>query len=257
MSRIIAISSGKGGVGKTTAAANLGAALAARGQKTVLVDLDLGLRNLDVALGLETRVFYHLGDVLTAACELDEALVTDPERYPGLALLPAAQALDDGVVNLSSLRMLTDMLKKQFDMILVDSPAGIGPVFGTLIRCADEGIVVTAPVVAAVRDADKVLHLMEEAGIRKRSVLVNNVRPELVKKGFMMKPEDITDTLGVDLIGAIPDDDNVIIYANEGKALTGSRTPAGLAFDRIAARLMGEDVPVSAFKKKKKGLFRR
>ncbi len=255
MSRITLITSGKGGVGKTTAAAAIGAGLAAAGKSTAVVDLDLGLRNLDVALGLETQVFWHIGDVLKGSISLKEALV-ESERYPHLMLLAAAQTVRQETLTKESLQRVLAELSGMAEHVLIDSPAGIGAYFQMILPLADEGIVVTAPVVSAVRDADKVLHLMEEAGVRKRSVIVNGVRPELLRTGAMMQPADITDVLGVELLGVIPDDDAVISCANEGRPVSGTKTPAGQAYDRIIRRLLGENVPIPPIKKKK-GWFRR
>ncbi len=256
MSRITLITSGKGGVGKTTAAAAIGAGLAAAGKRTAIVDLDLGLRNLDVSLGLETQVFWHIGDVLKGTVSLENALISS-DRYPGLMLLAAAQTVRQETLTKEALQRVLTELSGMADQVLIDSPAGIGECFQMILPLVDEGIVVTAPVVSAVRDADKVLHLMEEAGVRKRSVIVNGVRPELVRTGAMMQPADITDVLGVELLGVIPDDDAVISCANEGRPVSGTKTPAGQAYDRIIRRLLGEEVPITPLKIKKKGWFRR
>ena len=256
MSRITVITSGKGGVGKTTAAAAIGAGLAAAGKRTAVIDLDLGLRNLDVALGLETQVFWHIGDVLKGTVSTEDALVVS-ERYPNLMLLAAAQTVKPETVTEETLKSVLAGLSEMTDHILIDTPAGIGEYFQKIIPLADEGIVVTAPVVSAVRDADKVLHLLEEAGVRKRSVIVNAVRPELVRTGAMMQPADITDVLGAELLGVVPDDDAVIVCANEGRPVSGTKTPAGQAYDRIVRRLLGEEVPIPPLKFKKKGWFRR
>lgn len=256
MAEILVITSGKGGVGKTTAAAAIGAGLAAAGKRTAVIDLDLGLRNLDVSLGLETQVFWHIGDVLKGTVSPADALV-ETERYPNLMLLAAAQAVRPGLVTEEAMRTLLGTLSGMADFILIDSPAGIGEYFQRVIPLADKGIVVTAPVVSAVRDADKVLHLLEEAGVRRRSIIVNGVRPELVRTGAMMKASDITDVLGAELLGVIPDDDAVIACANEGRPVSGTKTPAGQAYDRIVRRLLGEDVPIPPLKYKKKGWFRR
>ena len=256
MATVYVVTSGKGGVGKTTAAAAIGAGLAASGKRTALIDMDLGLRNLDVALGMETLVFYHIGDVLKGTVPLQDALVVS-ENYPGLSLLAAAQTVQPGTVTGEKIAALLQELGETNDCILIDCPAGIGEYFRTVIPLADEGIVITAPVVSAVRDADKVLHLLEEAGARRRRVIVNAVRPELVKKGVMMEAADITDVLGAELLGVIPDDVAVISLANEGKPASGTRTPAGEAYDRIVRRLLGEEVPIPPLKIKKKGWFRR
>ncbi len=256
MATVYVITSGKGGVGKTTLTAALGAGLAAAGKRTVLIDMDLGLRNLDVALGMETLVFYHIGDVLRGTVAPEDALVTS-ENYPNLFLLAAAQLVRPGIVTEDAVRNLLEELGKTADCILIDCPAGIGEYFRTIIPLADDGIVITTPVVSAVRDADKVLHLLEEAGVRRRRVVVNAVRPELVRKGAMMEPSDITDVLGAELLGVIPDDDAVILLTNEGKPLSTSRSQAGEACSRIVRRLLGEEVPIPPLKIKKKGWFRR
>ncbi len=256
MSRITLITSGKGGVGKTTAAAAIGAGLAAAGKRTAIVDLDLGLRNLDVSLGLETQVFWHIGDVLKGTVSAEDALVRS-DRYPNLMLLAAAQTVRQETLTKEALQRVLTELSGMAEHVLIDSPAGIGECFQLILPLADEGIVVTAPVVSAVRDADKVLHLLEEAGVRKRSVIVNGVRTELVRTGAMMQPADITDVLGAELLGVIPDDDAVISCANEGRPVSGTKTPAGQAYDRIVRRLLGEEVPIPPLKIKKKGWFRR
>ena len=255
MSRITLITSGKGGVGKTTAAAAIGAGLAAAGKRTALIDLDLGLRNLDVALGLETQVFWHIGDVLKGTISLEDALVVS-ERYPNLMLLAAAQTIKPGTVTEEGLRNVLEGLSQKAEHVLIDSPAGIGEYFQKIIPMADEGIVVTAPVVSAVRDADKVLHLLEEAGVRERSIIVGGVRPELLRTGDMMQAADIADVLGVRLLGVVPDDDAVIAAANLGKPVTAVRSRAGEAYGRIVRRILGEDLPIPPLKRKK-GWFRR
>ena len=256
MSRITIITSGKGGVGKTTAAAAIGAGLSAAGKRTAVVDLDLGLRNLDVALGLETQVFWHIGDVLKGTVTLEDALVAS-DRYPNLFLLAAAQTVRPEAFTKEALKTVLDGLSALAEHILIDSPAGIGEYFQKVIPLADEGIVVTAPVVSAVRDADKVLHLLEAAGVTKRSIIVNGVRPELVRTGDMMQAEDIADVLGTKLLGVVPDDDAVISAANIGKPVIDVRSQAGAAYSRIVRRILGEELPIPPLKKKKKGWFRR
>ena len=258
MARIIAVTSGKGGVGKTTVSANLGIGLAGLHKKVVIVDMDLGLRNLDVALGLETKVFYHLGDVLSGRVRVEEALVTSPD-YPYLYLLAAPQNLQSGLITEEAFRRLLTDLDKKCDFVLLDCPAGIGENFMHPIRMADEGLVVTSPVVSAVRDADKVLHLLEQVGVRRRYVLINDVRYELLMRGAMMNPKDISEVLGTELIGVIPDDDEVIECCNAGKPVEGTHSPAGEAFTRISRRLNGETLEIPTGRKlfhRKKGLFR-
>ncbi len=255
MGRIIAIASGKGGVGKTSAAASLGAALAAFGRKTLLVDMDLGLRNLDTVLGMELMVLNHIGDVLSQTILFEDA-ITEVTEHPGLFLLPASQVTDPAYMTEEMFHSLFIQLKKQYDIVLVDCPAGIGPYFQAVLSSADEGIAVAEPVVASVRDADKVLHLMEEAGIEYRFVLVNKLHYRLMKDTVMMMPDEISEVLGVPLLGVVPYDEQVIVYSNKGKSLAGSRTPAGKAFGRIAERMTGRSVSVPPLRKGMKGLFR-
>ena len=256
MGRVITIASGKGGVGKSTMAANLGVGLTKLNKKTVLVDMDMGLRNIDVILGMENLVLDHLGDYFENGSDWHEVLVRD-ERYPNLAVLAAAQNIDPSLITEDAFLSLIDGLKKEFDLVLIDAPAGVGPFFSLAVSAADEGIVVTQPTVPAVRDADKVLHLMEDAGIKRRFVLVNELRASLLKKKMVMTPQDITDVLGADLVGVVPEDIQVIVACNEGKTLIGSGTVSGNAIERIAKRICGTAVPLPALNKHRGGLFHR
>ena len=255
MGRIIAIASGKGGVGKSCVTAAAGAGLAALGRKTLMVDMDLGLRNLDTLFGMETQVLNHIGDYIRGNASLDE-VITPVEAHPGLFLLAAAQYIDPFEITKEVLAELFGQLRERFDVVLADCPAGIGPIFETVIQNADEGIAVTEPVVSAVRDADKVLHCMEDAGIKYRFIIVNKLRYQLMTRSVMMSPDEIGEVLGVSLLGIVPMDENVIICSNSGKSLIGSGTPAGKAFERIASRMTGRAVPVPRLKRGRKGLFR-
>ncbi len=240
--RAIVITSGKGGVGKTTVTANLGAALADSGKRVVVVDADVGLRNLDVVMGLENRVRLHSLDVIEERCELDEALVRDRVRR-SLMLLPAAQNRDKDEIEPEDMIDLIDELRDTFDVVLIDCPAGIEQGFRNAVVGAQEAIVVTTPEVSAVRDADRVAGLLPND--MPARLIINRVRPQLVKKGTMMSVDDVLEILRLELVGVIPDDKEVIVATNRGNPvidMTGS--PTGQALRRIASRLLGEDVPI-------------
>ena len=254
MSRVIVIASGKGGVGKTTIAANLGICLGQAERKTALVDLDLGLRNVDVTLGLETVVLNHLGDFFEERMPLEEVVTTD-ERYPGLALLAAPQNMDPADLKEEQLERLVQELRAAYDVILIDAPAGVGPVFSAAVKLADEGVVVTTPTVSAVRDADKVLHLMEAAGIPYRFVIVNMLRRQLMKEGIMMSPDDIRDVLGTPLLGVIPDDETALVGCNTGRPLVTVKCMSGSALRRIAERVRGTALSLPPLTARRRGLF--
>jgi len=240
--RAIVITSGKGGVGKTTVTANLGTALADAGKRVVVVDADVGLRNLDVVMGLENRVRNHSLDVIEEHCTLDEALVRDRMRK-SLSLLPAAQDRDKDEMPLDAMQRLVQELQARFDFVLIDCPAGIEHGFRNAIVGAQEAVIVTTPEVSAVRDADRVAGLLP--GDMPVKLIVNRIRPHLVKKGTMLNIEDVLDILRLDLIGVVPDDKDVIVATNRGAPvvdIAGSHT--GAAFRRIAARMLGENVPI-------------
>jgi septum site-determining protein MinD len=244
MGEVIVITSGKGGVGKTTTTANIGTGLALQGKKVVLIDTDIGLRNLDVVMGLENRIVYDLVDVVEGACRLKQALIKD-KRYEGLHLLPAAQTRDKNAVTPQQMVDLCEELKKEFDYILVDCPAGIEQGFKNAIAGADRALVVTTPEVSAVRDADRIIGLLEANEIRNPKLIVNRVRHDMVKRGDMMSIEDIIDILAIGLIGVVPDDENIIISTNKGEpAVTDNKSSAGQAYRNITRRIMGEDVPL-------------
>ena len=244
MGEVIVITSGKGGVGKTTTTANIGTGLAVSGKKVVLVDTDIGLRNLDVVMGLENRIVYDLVDVVEKTCRLKQALIKD-KRYDGLYLLPAAQTRDKNSVKPEQMIELCDELRQEFDYIIIDCPAGIEQGFKNAIAGADRAIVVTTPEVSAVRDADRIIGLLESQEIRNPRLIVNRVRADMVKRGDMMSIEDIVDILAIGLIGVVPDNEQIIISTNKGEpAVTDNKSMAGQAYRNITKRIMGEDVPL-------------
>lgn len=242
MSEVIVITSGKGGVGKTTTTANVGTGLAKEGKKVVLIDTDIGLRNLDVVMGLENRIVYNLVDVIEGNCRINQALIKD-KRYPTLYLLPSAQTRDKTAVSPEQMSKLTDQLKDEFDYILLDCPAGIEQGFQNAIAPADRAVVVTTPEVSSIRDADRIIGHLEAAQIKKTEMLINRIRPSMVARGEMMSVEDVTEILAIPLIGVLTDQEDIVIASNQGEPLAGKDSPAGQAFLNIARRLMGEAVP--------------
>lgn len=244
MGEVLVITSGKGGVGKTTTTANIGAGLALRGKKVVLIDTDIGLRNLDVVMGLENRIVYDLVDVIEGNCRVKQALIKD-KRYEGLHLLPAAQTRDKNSVNPEQMKKLCDELKQEFDFIVVDCPAGIEQGFKNAIAGADRAIVVTTPEVSAVRDADRIIGLLEANELNSPKLLINRLRADMVKRGDMMNIEDILEILAIDLIGVVPDDEKIVVSTNKGEpAVTDPKSAAGQAYREITSRIMGENIPV-------------
>jgi len=244
MSEIFVVTSGKGGVGKTTTTANLGSGLASLGHKVVLVDADIGLRNLDVVLGLENRIVYDITDVTGGHCRLRQALIKD-KRYEGLFLLPAAQTKDKTAVNPEQMKKLCAELEREFEYIFLDCPAGIEQGFRNAIAGARKAIVVTTPEVAAVRDADRVIGLLEASELRNPVLIVNRIRPKMVCYGDMMGIDDIIDILAIDLLGVVPEDEDVVISTNRGEAVvTDERSRSGQAYRNIIRRIKGEEVPV-------------
>jgi len=244
MGEVIVITSGKGGVGKTTTTANIGTGLAASGLKVVLVDTDIGLRNLDVVLGLENRIVYDIVDVTHGNCRLKQALIKD-KRFEGLHLLPAAQTKDKTAVTPDQIRELCAQLKKEFDYVIIDCPAGIEQGFKNAIAGAEKAIVVTTPEVSAVRDADRIIGLLEAAELHSPKLIVNRLRPLMVKRGDMMSIDDIIDILAIDLLGVVPEDEMIVITTNKGEpAVLDSNSHAGQAYRNMARRITGEDVPL-------------
>ncbi len=253
---VVTICSGKGGVGKTTTTANLAVALALTGKKVVCIDGDIGLRNLDVVLGLENRIVYDLVDVIEGRCRLRQAMIRD-KRLPELYLIPAAQTRDKSAVSPSDMVRLCDELRQDCDWILIDSPAGIERGFRNAIAPADTVIVVTNPEVSAVRDADRIIGIVEAEEKGPARLVINRVNPGMVKRGDMLTAEDVLELLAIELIGIVPEDENVIISTNRGQpiALDG-KTRAGMAFNNIARRLQGEKVPFLDLEQKD-GFFHR
>ena len=243
MSEVIVITSGKGGVGKTTTSANVGTGLAMLGKRVVLIDTDIGLRNLDVVMGLENRIVYNLVDVVEGNCRMKQALIKD-KRYPNLYLLPAAQTRDKTSVNPEQMVKLVDNLRPEFDYILLDCPAGIEQGFKNAIAGADRALVVTTPEVSAIRDADRIIGLLEQEELEEIDLIVNRIRMDMVRRGDMMSLSDVTDILAVNVIGAVPDDENIVISTNQGEPLVGLGSAAGQAYLEICRRLMGENIPV-------------
>ncbi len=241
--KVITVTSGKGGVGKTTATANLAAALAAYGAKVVCVDADIGLRNLDVVLGLENRIVYDLVDVVEGRCRLRQAMIRD-KRLPELYLIPAAQTRDKNSVSPSDMVRLCNELRAEHDWVLIDSPAGIERGFRNAIAPADIILVVTNPEVSAVRDADRIIGLIEAEEKGPARLIINRIKPSMVKRGDMLSAEDVLELLAVDLVGMIPEDETVIVGTNRGSPVAlDERSKAGQAFRNIARRLNGEQIP--------------
>lgn len=262
MSEVIVVTSGKGGVGKTTTSANVGTGLAKLNKKVVLIDTDIGLRNLDVVMGLENRIVYNLVDVIEGNCRIKQALIKD-KRYQNLYLLPSAQTRDKTSVSPEQMKQLTDELREEFDYIILDCPAGIEQGFKNAIAGADRALVVTTPEVSAIRDADRIIGLLEANEVKKTDLIVNRIRMDMVKKGDMMSIDDVVDILSINLIGAVPDDENIVISTNNGEPLVGSDTMAGKAYLNICKRIMGEEVPLldlngkSSFFTKLAGIFKK
>ena len=244
MGEVIVITSGKGGVGKTTTTANLGTGMALLGKKVVLIDTDIGLRNLDVVMGLENRIVYDIVDVIEGTCRLKQALIKD-KRFDGLYLLPAAQTRDKNSISPQQMVTLCEELKKEYDYVVIDCPAGIEQGFKNAIAGADRALVITTPEVSAVRDAVRIIGLLEANEVRNPQLIVNRVRQDMVKRGDMMSIEDIIDILAIGLIGVVPDDENIIISTNRGEpAVNDNKALAGQAYRNITRRIIGEDVPL-------------
>lgn len=238
----IVITSGKGGVGKTTTSANIGTGLAILGKSVVVVDADIGLRNLDVVMGLENRIVYDIVDAVEKNCRLKQALIRD-KRYEKLYLLPAAQTKDKSAVKPEQMLELVNELKKEFDYIIIDSPAGIEQGFQNSIAGADIALIVTTPEISAVRDADRVIGLLEAKGLNNPKLIINRIRQEMVKRGDMMNIDDIVDILAVDLLGIVPDDEAIVISTNKGEPVViDEKALSGKAYRNITRRIIGDEV---------------
>jgi len=241
--RVVTVTSGKGGVGKTTATANIGVALASAGQRVVCIDADIGLRNLDVVMGLENRIVYDLVDIVEGRCKLRQAMIKD-KRLPDLHLIPAAQTRDKTAVSPKDMVRLADEIRPDFDWVVIDSPAGIERGFRNAVAPADIVLIVTNPEVSAVRDADRIIGLVEAEEKGPAQLVINRVKPEMVRRGDMLSTEDVLEVLAIQLIGVVPEDESVLVSSNQGlPAALDPKSRAGKAFRDIARRLNGEEVP--------------
>lgn len=242
--KVVTVTSGKGGVGKTTTSANLAVALASLGYKVVCLDADIGLRNLDVVLGLENRIVYDIVDVVEGRCRLKQAMIKD-KRFPELFLIPAAQTRDKSALSPSDMIRICDDLKPEMDWIIIDSPAGIERGFKNAIAPADIILVITNPEVSAVRDADRIIGIIESEEKGPAHLIINRLNVKLIKRGDMITAEDVINLLAVDLVGIVPEDENVIISTNQGQPVVLEKnSKAGQAFMNIAKRLNGESIPL-------------
>ncbi len=260
-SQVIVVTSGKGGVGKTTTVANVSTSLAKMGYKVVVMDLDIGLKKLDLILGLENRVIYDIVQVIEGECTLKQALVKD-KRFPHLYMLPAAQTRNKDEITPEQVKNLCNQLRPEFDFIFIDCPAGIEQGFRNAIAAADRAIVVTNPEVSAVRDADRIIGMLESASFKDIKLVVNRLRPDMVKSGNMLSIEDLLEHLCIDLLGVVPEDRNVVISTNKGEPIIlNEHSLAANAFNNIARRVIGEEVEVinfeedASFWQKIRGLF--
>jgi len=261
--RVITVTSGKGGVGKTTAVANIATALALQGKRVVAVDSDVGLRNLDVVMGLENRIVYDLVDVVEGQCRLRQALIRD-KRLSELYLLPASQTRNKSDVTPSDMMKISQELRVDFDFVLIDSPAGIEQGFRNVVAPADEVIVITTPEVSAVRDADRVIGLLEAEDKGEPRLILNRLKPRMVRQGDMLSVNDVLDILAISLLGIVPEDEYIIISTNRGEpAVLATGSPAGRAYLDIAKRILGYDIPhvvpdePEGFMERLRGMFRR
>ncbi|MGM8212995.1 septum site-determining protein MinD [Virgibacillus sp. W0430] len=256
MGEAIVITSGKGGVGKTTTTANIGTALALVGKKVCLIDTDIGLRNLDVIMGLENRIIYDIVDVIEKRCRLKQALIPD-KRFDCLSLLPAAQTSDKSSVTTEGMEAIVAELKQDFDYILIDCPAGIEQGFQNAVAGADQAIVVTTPEKSSVRDADRIIGLLEQYEMERPRLIINRIRNQMMKDGNMLAIDDIVQILSIDLIGIVVDDDQVIAASNQGKPVAFEpNTKASIAYRNISRRILGESVPLQSLEENT-GVFKK
>ena len=258
MGTAIVITSGKGGVGKTTSTANIGTALALQGKKVCLIDMDIGLRNLDVILGLENRIIYDIVDVVEERAKLHQAIIKDKRFNDNLYLLPAAQNADKSSVSGDQMIEIVDQLRPDYDYILIDCPAGIEQGFKNSIAAADSAIVITTPEISAVRDADRIIGLLEQTEMESPRLIINRIRQRMMQEGEVLDIDEITKHLSIDLLGIVFDDDSVIRSSNKGDPIVlDPKNPASLGYRNIARRILGETVPLMSFKKEKKNFFQK
>lgn len=254
MGQVIVITSGKGGVGKTTTTANIGVGLARLGKKVIVIDTDLGLRNLDVVMGLENRIVYNLVDVIEGRCRPKQAIIRD-KNYSELHLLPSAQTKDKSAVSPQQMLKLTEELKDDYDYIILDCPAGIEQGFQNAIAGASTAIVVTTPEVSAIRDADRIIGLLQQNNIKDCRLIINRIRVDMVKRGDMMSVEDVSEILSIPLLGIIPDDEFVVIGTNQGEPVVGGASKAGQAYSNICSRILGNNVDFCNLTEKKNSIL--
>lgn len=251
----IVITSGKGGVGKTTTTANIGTALAMLGKKVVVIDADIGLRNLDLLLGLENRIVYNLVDVVEGTCRLKQALIKD-KRFDNLFLLPTAQTKDKTAVSPEQMQKLVNGLKEEYDYVIIDCPAGIEHGFENAVAGADRAIIVSTPEVSAVRDADRIIGKLEAKGLENHELIVNRIKYQMTVKGEMLNIDDMTDILAIKLLGIVPDDEKIVMSTNRGEpAVIDNDSKAGQAYRNIAKRITGEEVPLLNLAEESVGFF--
>ncbi len=253
MGKVIVVTSGKGGVGKTTTTANIGVGLAMNDKSVIVIDTDLGLRNLDVVMGLENRIVYNLVDVIEGRCRTKQAVIRD-KRYPNLCLLPSAQTKDKTAISPEQMKKLTEELALEYDYVIIDCPAGIEQGFQNAIAGAQEAIVVTTPEVSAIRDADRIIGLLEANHIRNCHLIINRIRMDMIKRGDMMSVEDVMELLPIPLLGIIPDDESVVIGTNQGEPVIGMNSQAGQAYANICDRMEGQIIDLMDLNKKR-GFF--
>ena len=260
MSEVIVITSGKGGVGKTTTTANIGTGLAVLGNRVVMIDTDIGLRNLDVVLGLENRIVYNLIDVIEGNCRFKQALIKD-RNHSNLFLLPCAQTRDKTAVTPEQIVKLIDEIREEYDYIIIDCPAGIEQGFKNAIAAADRAIIVTTPEVSAIRDADRIIGLLEAYGIERQHLIINRIRYDMVKRGNMMSADDVVDILAVDLLGIIADDEDIVISTNKGDPVVNTNSRSGQAYMNICKKIIDDSLEVQDYYTSKnrplRSLFRR